>query len=195
VSRSSTEPLNVQRDESRLIEKAKRGDRQALGELYNRHVDVVYRYVYARVKDAATAEDLTAQVFLNALEGLQGYEISASPFLSWLYRIAYARIVDHWRKQERRREVDLAGIIPAGGSQPDEFLEAEADWATAIDLIAQLTDDQQDVIILRFIGELSIAEVASTLGKSIGAVKATQHRALASLARLVQERITGELYG
>ena len=185
---SGSESSRKRGDEARLIQRAKQGDQQAIGELYRRHVDVIYRYVWARVGDVTIAEDLTSQVFLKALEGLPTYEPTGKPFLAWLYRIAYARIVDHWRKQERRTEVPLDDALTAPEPQPGQLLEAEADWAAAIDLIAQLTDDQQDVLILRFIGEMSLSQVAETLGKTVGAAKATQHRALASLARLLQRQ-------
>ena len=171
-----------------LIRRAQEGDKQAIGEIYRTHVDVIYRYIWARIRDDNVTEDLTAQVFLKALEGLPSYRPSGKPFLAWLYRIAYARIVDHWRKQERRVEVPLEDTLPAREPRPEELLEAEADWVTAIDLVAQLTDDQQDVVILRFIGELSLAEVAETLGKTVGATKAIQYRALATLARLLEKR-------
>jgi RNA polymerase sigma-70 factor (ECF subfamily) len=175
-------------DEDRQIQRAKQGDKQAIGELYRRHVDVIFRYVWARVGDEAVAEDLTGQVFLKALEGLPTYEPTGKPFLAWLYRIAYARIVDHWRQQERRVEVPLDEALPARGPRPGEMLDAEAEWGMAIDLLAQLTDDQQDVLILRFIGEMSLSEVAETLGKTLGATKAVQHRALASLARMLERQ-------
>ena len=132
--------------------------------------------------------EVTGSVFLKALEGLPTYESSGRPFLAWLYRIAYARIVDHWRQQERRTEVPLVETLPARGLQPDEVLEAEADWNRAMELVAQLTDDQQDVLILRFIGEMSLNEVAETLGKTLGATKALQHRALAALARMLERQ-------
>jgi RNA polymerase sigma-70 factor (ECF subfamily) len=185
-SRSGALDRPKQRDEARLIERAQKGDKAALAELYRGHVEMVYRYVYARVGDAAVAEDLTAQVFLKAVEGLPNYELSGRPFAAWLYRIAYARTVDHWRQQQRRREVVLDERLQAAGPQPGDRLVLEAEWHTALDLLAQLTDDQQDVLILRFIGEMSLSEVADTLGKTVGAVKAAQHRALAALARLMQ---------
>jgi RNA polymerase sigma-70 factor (ECF subfamily) len=174
--------------ENRLILQAKQGDKQAIGELYTDHVDAIYRYVWPRVRDDAIAEDLTAQVFLKALEALPAYEPSGKPFLAWLYRIAYARVVDHWRKQERRATLPLDDSLPAREPRPAERLEAEDDWVTAVDLLAQLTDDQQQVLMLRFIGEMSLSEVAETVGKTVGATKALQHRALASLARLLEEQ-------
>lgn len=175
-------------EEARLIQRAKEGDNRAIGELYRRHVDAIYRYIWARVRETTVAEDLTAGVFLKALEALPTYEPSEKPFLAWLYRIAYARVVDYWRQQERRTEVRLSETVPAPELPPDEYLQAQADWERAMDLIAQLTDDQQDVIILRFIGEMSLAEVAETLGKTLGATKALQHRALAALARMLERQ-------
>jgi RNA polymerase sigma-70 factor (ECF subfamily) len=174
--------------EARLVALAKQGDERAVGELYRRHVDMIYRYTYARVKDWAAAEDLTAQVFLKALEGLPNYEHTGAPFRAWLYRIAHARTVDYWRQQQRRQEVVLVDTLPARDPLPEEVVVARSQWDDAIDLLTNLTDDQRDVIMLRFIEEMSLAEAADTLGKTIGAVKALQHRALASLARLLKQR-------
>lgn len=151
-------------------------------------MDAIYRYVYTRVRNEAVAEDLTAQVFLSMLEGLSGYQPSGRPFLAWLYRIACARTVDYWRPQRRRQEVALDEAWPTSEPQPDQMVALEAEWVTAIDLVAQLTDGQQDVIILRFFGELSLSEVAEILGKSVGATKALQRLALASLGRLLRNQ-------
>jgi RNA polymerase sigma-70 factor (ECF subfamily) len=170
--------------EDRLVKQAKRGDDRAFSELYRRHVDMIYRYTYARVRDATVAEDLTAQVFLKAFEGLPNYQPRGAPFSAWLYRIAHARTVDYWRQQQRRKEVVLLDSMPATAPLPEDVVVARSEWDAAVDLIAQLTNDQRDVIILRFIEEMSLAEVADTLDKTVGAVKALQHRALASLARL-----------
>jgi RNA polymerase sigma-70 factor (ECF subfamily) len=190
---SGTERSRKRDKELDLIRRAQQGDKPAIGELYRLHVDVIYRYIWARVRDDSVTEDLTAQVFLKALEGLPTYKPTGKPFLAWLYRIAYARVVDHWRKQERRVEVPLEETLPAREPRPGELLDAEADWGTAIDLVAQLTDDQQDVVILRFIGEMSMADVAETLGKTVGAAKAIQYRALASLARLLEKQGDSQL--
>jgi RNA polymerase sigma-70 factor (ECF subfamily) len=189
-STSGSDPKRSRKREKEheLVRRAQEGDKQAIGELYRVHVDVIYRYIWARVRDDSLAEDLTAQVFLKALEGLPTYEPSGKPFVAWLYRIAYARIVDHWRKLERRVEVPLEETLPSREPRPEDLLEFEADWIMAMELLAQLTDDQQDVVILRFIGEMSLADVAQTVGKTVGATKALQYRALATLARLLEER-------
>ena len=187
-TRSDKPNRQEQRGEARLIQRAQQGDRQAQGELYERHVDPIYRYVRTRVRDDAVAEDLTAEVFIKALEGLSEYEARGYPFQAWLYRIARARTVDYWRRQERRREVALEETLPTEGSHPEELVEMQDQWGRAMELVAQLTDDQQDVLILRFIGELTLSEVAAALGKSTGSVKSLQHRALSSLARLLDEQ-------
>ena len=184
-------PLDEQ-DEAHLVESAKRGNTDAVGELYRRHVDMIYRYTYARLRDVTLAEDMTAQVFLRALEGLDTYEPRGVPFRSWLYRIAHARIVDHWRRQARHPEVMLADTMPAMEPSPETVVMAQSQWETAVDLLDALTDDQRDVIIMRFLEELSLAEIAKALGKTVGAVKALQHRALASMARLLSERMGHE---
>jgi RNA polymerase sigma-70 factor, ECF subfamily len=186
-----TRPLDEQ-DEPHLVQSAKQGDKEAVGELYRRHVDMIYRYAYARLRDATLAEDLTAQVFLKALEGLDTYEPRGVPFRSWLYRIAHARIVDHWRRQARHQEVMLVDSMPAMGPSPEDVVMAQSQWELAIDLLDALTDEQRDVIIMRFLEELSLEEIAKALGKTVGAVKALQHRALASLARLLSERMGPE---
>jgi RNA polymerase sigma-70 factor, ECF subfamily len=180
-------PLPRER-ESLLVEQARRGDKQAVAELYGCHVEAVYRYVLSRVNDRAVAEDLTAQVFVGMLEGLPSYELRGKAFRCWLYRIACARTADYWRQQHRRREVRLDERWAAGQARPGDSLEAEDDWRRAMNLLAQLSDDQQDVLILRFVGEMSLADVADTLAKTVGATKALQHRALATLSRLLEKQ-------
>jgi RNA polymerase sigma-70 factor (ECF subfamily) len=177
-----------QDDERQLIEQARRGDRGALGELYQRHVDAIYRYVHLRVGDAAVAEDLTAEVFLRALEGLKGYRYTGAPFVAWLYRIAYARTVDHWRRAGRRQEVALSDGIPTVDADPEVITDARRERAGLVAAVRRLTDAQQQVIILRFVEGMRLAEVAAVMHKTVGAVKALQHRALAALARLMDER-------
>jgi len=175
-------------DEKRLIGRAKRGDRAAVSDLYRRHVDAIYRYVHLRVGDPIVAEDLTAEVFLKALEGLGEYRYTGVPFVAWLYRIARARTVDHWRRTGRRQEVELPDEIAATGVNPEVIASARIERADLAATLRRLTGDQQQVIVLRFVEEMSLAQVATVVGKTVGAVKALQHRALASLARLMNEQ-------
>ena len=90
-----------QKQEQDLIRAAQKGDRNAVGALYDAYADKIYRYLFFRVDDRATAEDLTAEVFLNFVEAVRTYEIGETPLIAWLYRVAHARLVDHYRKQNR----------------------------------------------------------------------------------------------
>ena len=176
-----------QDDERQLIERAQRGDRAALSELYRRHVDAIYRYVHLRVGDPTVAEDLTAEVFLRALEGLGEYRYTGVPLIAWLYRIARARTADHWRRAGRYQEIELSDKIAATGSDPEVIASARIERSDLVVVLRRLTDNQQQVIILRFVEEMSLAQAAAVMGKTVGAIKALQHRALASLARLMGE--------
>ena len=176
----------MRNDEPSLIERAKRYDRKAISELYKRHVQGIYRYVYYRVGDVNVAEDLTADVFLKALEGLEGFTYRGIPFSAWLYRIAQARVVDHFRRQAKRELLPLDERLVATGESLQATIEASLYHEELQSAIAQLTTDQQQVIILKFVEGLSNAEVARILGKSEGAVKSLQHRALNSLQRIMR---------
>jgi RNA polymerase sigma-70 factor (ECF subfamily) len=173
--------------ESRLIERAKACDEEALGELYRRHADAIFRYVYFRVGDQAVAEDMLGDVFVRALEGLPSYQDTGRPFEAWLYRIAHARVVDHYRRQRSRNVAPLDEELAAGEeADPHQLAAFREESRQAWEAVNCLTEDQQQVISLRFIVGYSTAEVASLLGKTEGAVKALQHRALASLRRLLE---------
>ncbi|MCD6552798.1 MAG: sigma-70 family RNA polymerase sigma factor [Anaerolineae bacterium] len=180
--------MPLYRDEAALVARAKQFDRAAIAELYRRYVQRIYRYVYYRVGDESTAEDLTAEVFLRALEGLESYSYRGVPFVAWLYRIAQARVADYHRRWGRRGET-LPLDEKLVGMDDDlatfaEHREAYEDLYTALQ---QLTEEQQQVIALKFLAGLKNAEVAYVLGKTEGAVKALQHRALASLQRILGE--------
>jgi RNA polymerase sigma-70 factor (ECF subfamily) len=173
--------------ESRLIEKGKAYDSEALSELYRRYADAIFRYVYYRVGDQAVAEDLVSDVFVRMLEGLPSYQDIGRPFEAWLYRIAHARVVDHYRKGNRRRVAPLDERLAAGDeADPRQLAVDRDDRRRTWEAVNELTEDQQQVISLRFLAGYSTQEVACLLGKTEGAVKALQHRGLASLRRLLE---------
>jgi RNA polymerase sigma-70 factor (ECF subfamily) len=173
--------------ESHLIKKAKSYDAEALSELYRRHADTVFRYVFYRVGDRQAAEDLVGDVFVRALEGLSAYQDTGSPFEAWLYRIAHARVVDYYRRQESRRAASLDERLVANGeSDLSQWVAQREDVRRIWDALRHLTDDQQLVISLRFIAGYSTAEVARVMGKNEGAIRALQYRALASLRRFLE---------
>jgi len=173
--------------ESHLIERAKAHDAKALSELYRRHANAVFRYVYYRVGDRAVAEDMVGDVFVRALEGLPAYQDIGLPFEAWLYRIAHARVVDHYRRRNVRKVAPLDEGLAAGEkTDPDRLVADRDDAGRAWQALQRLTEEQQQVISLRFIAGYSTAEVASLLEKTEGAVKALQHRALATLRRILE---------
>lgn len=180
-----TKFLTGQREiEANLIARARQGDRQALSALYEANVQNIYRYVFYRVSSEAVAEDITSETFLKAIEGLGTYEDRGVPFVAWLYRIAYARIADYYRRGKRQPEP----MNVADFASDSDVVERAAIKQMRIDrlvaLLPKLTGDQQHVIILRIIEGYSIEETASMINKTQGAVKALQHRALRSLARV-----------
>jgi RNA polymerase sigma-70 factor (ECF subfamily) len=169
--------------EQRLVEQARRGDSEAFAALYQASVQPIFRYIYHRVNDTHLAEDLTGDVFTRALKSMAAYQEQGKPFLAWLYRIAHARVVDYYRRSGRNpAESDLeAEPIPVEDDLDQDVLRRQAakELRTAI---AELTDEQQQVVILRFIEGHRIEKVAQIMGKNGNAIKALQHRALRSLA-------------
>jgi len=175
-------------DESQLIQRARQGDLAAVSELYNLHVDRIYQYVRYRTGDEQTAEDITAEVFLRAIESLGSYTDQGAPFMAWLYRIAHARVIDYWRSLKRRQTAPLDdpllqdSLVATDDAIDVDFLQNRSLWSA----VQQLTDDQQNVIILKFVQGLGNAEIAQVLGKTEGAIKALQRRALEALTRLLE---------
>ncbi len=183
------EPIVPLDDERQLIQRAKQGEAAALSALYNKYVDRIFLYVRYRTGDDQIAEDITAEVFLRAIESIDKYEYQGVPFGAWLYRIAHARIIDFWRKSKHHQTAPLTDpLLQEGAYSSSENIET--DFLLQHSLAAalrQLTDDQQNVVILKFMQGLSNAEIAQMLGKTEGAVKGLQWRALEALARLLEE--------
>lgn len=170
-------------EEQRLLKLAQRGDADAFAALYHDSVQAIFRYVAHRVNDHRLAEDLTGDVFIRALESLSSYRDQGKPFIAWLYRIAHARVIDHYRRIGRR---------PSESDIEDEPIAVEADMDAGMlrrqaakalrEAITELTADQQQVVILRFVEGYRIETVAEMMGKQPNAIKALQFRALRSLA-------------
>ena len=172
-------------DEPTLVQRAIGRDREAFGALYDRHVVRVYRHLYYLVGNAAEAEDLTAQTFLQAWEAVPRYQIRGAPFISWLLRIAHNLGVSHLRS--RRDGVELPITLMDHGSQgnPEVAVERQADVDRVREAILHLRDEQRQVIILRFVEDLEYPEVAQIVGKSVAAVRVIQHRALNALRKQI----------
>lgn len=174
-------------EEKRLIQQAQNGSEESFAQLYREYVQRIYRYIYYRVRNEQLAEDLCSDVFTKVIEGLPDYEDRGKPFIAWLYRIAHARVVDHYRRQDRRptaTNVDDANL----SITPDMDAQLVRSHASKVLMkgIETLTVDQQQVIILRFIEGLPIETVAQQLGKKGNAIKALQFRAVRSLASYLE---------
>ena len=175
-------------EEQTLVSQAIDGDADAVGLLYTRHLDAICRYVYFRVADEPLAEDLTEEVFVKAWTALPRYKQQGHRFTSWLYRIARNLIVDHYRKQSTHTPVADAPMetIADEGPSPEVLVADQQDYAALAGAIQRLGSDEQQVIILRFVEGLSHKEVGEVIGKSEGASRVIQHRALEALAGLME---------
>jgi RNA polymerase sigma-70 factor (ECF subfamily) len=167
-----------------LVERAQQGDREALEELYLLHFERIYSYLHLSVGNRHDAEDLTTQTFLKMLEAIGRFRWQSAPFSAWLFRIAHNLAMDHFRT---RRRVQTEGDLPeeAGGevsSAEDQALDSLG-TAGMLELIERLSAEQRQVLTLKFLFGFVNAEVAGILGKSEGAVKSLQHRALGSLEK------------
>ena len=163
-------------DERRRIEAAQK-DPDRFAELYEEHFDRVYAFVARRVRDRSAAQDLTAQVFHDALANLKKFEWRGVPFAAWLYRIASNAVTDHFHRQSRETgEQDMA--VPESTTTELEQVEQRA---TLFRLVETLPADQRLVIIMRFAEERPIREIAAQIGRSEGAVKQLQWRGLQTL--------------
>lgn len=167
-----------------IINRAKTGDSEAVTQLYEMHVELIYRYIAYRVPEHE-AEDITSDVFINMVQSLPSFTYTGAPFESWLYRIASARIADYYRKKSRREHVELHEQLKSEQPQPEDTLISTQEQQLIRDKLKNLSSDQQTLLILRFVERKSHEEVAQILGKSATAVKTMQHRALQRLAQLM----------
>lgn len=174
--------------ESELITRAKAGDHSAFTQIYERYATAIYRYIYFRVGETELAEDIQAEVFLRMLEGLQRYEDRGWPISAWLYRIAHDRTVDMIRRRRSRRHVPF-DTWEGSCDGPEHTVDTQLEHEELHQTIDDLTSEQRQVILLRFMGDLSVQEVARKMGRSEGSVKALQHRGLQSLARRLEARV------
>jgi RNA polymerase sigma-70 factor, ECF subfamily len=170
-------------EENRLIRQAQAGDPGAFAEIYRRYQPKVYRYVYFRVDNEATAEDLTSEVFVRLVERIPGFHYRGRPLLAWLYTIARNLVIDHYRRRGRITEFPLDDSLVADGPDPSQTANRSFDRARLVRALDDLTDAQREVILLKFFEEMDNSATARVLGKTVGAVKALQHRGLSALAR------------
>jgi RNA polymerase sigma-70 factor (ECF subfamily) len=190
VSEAATERKESEAKRVRaLVDRAQKGERAALEELYLIHFDRIYSYLHVSVGNRHDAEDLTTQTFMRMLESIGKFRWQSAPFSAWLFRIAHNLAMDHFRANKRwQPEED----VPE--PEPDESTSAEAGALEVIgrrsmlDLIEDLSHEQQQVLTLKFVFNFSNGEAATILGKTEGAIKSLQHRALVSLQKQLERR-------
>lgn len=173
--------------EYNLIEDARKGQAEAFGVLYDNYAKPIYRYVYLKINDRALAEDITHEVFLSAWQNIHNYNFQGFPFSSWLYQIARNRVIDYYRAH--REQVDFDEVQETTAkliSQPTN-LDLNLDLERVKKALHKLSADQQEVIILRFINDLSPVEIATIMEKSEGAVRLIQFRAISNLKKLLND--------
>ena len=174
-----------------LVKAAQNGDADAFGALYDRYLDLVYRYVYYRVGGKAQTEDMVSETFLRALRRIGTFEWQGRDFAAWLITIARNIIADHYKSGRFRLEVSTADMLDA--DRADEGIEAGVleglTNAALLEAVKKLNDEQQECVVLRFLQGLSVLETAQAMGKSEGAIKALQYRAVRTLGRMLPKEL------
>ncbi|MEO3811273.1 sigma-70 family RNA polymerase sigma factor [Sphaerisporangium sp. B11E5] len=174
----------------RVVLRAKTGDADAFAALYDRYVDLVYRYVYFRVGCHALAEDLTSETFLRALRRITGFTWQGRDFAAWLVTIARNLVTDHYKSGRYRLEVSTAEVLdtPLDGEHiPENAVVSTMVNERILRAVRDLNPEQQECVVLRFLQGMTLAETALIMGKKSGAIKALQFRAVRALARALPD--------
>jgi len=174
-----------------LVREAIGGNQSAFAQLYDKHFDKIYRYVYLKVGIRVEAEDLTQEVFLKALGAISSYKWRQVPFSSWLFRIAHNEVIDYFRKQKKKEKTHFNNNVYDTKEDPVMVAESSFEKGELMAALQKLSPAQREVISLRFSSELSIAEVAKTLGKREGTVKALQDSATVALRKILSKKKNG----
>ena len=182
--------LTLKRDDNGrirdLVVRAQQGDRSALEELYLIHFDRIYSYLHMSVGSRHDAEDLTTQTFVKMLEAIGRFQWRSVPFSAWLFRIAHNLAMDHFRASRRwQPEEEIHESVGGEETSAEDQALASLGQTSMLELIERLSPEQRQVLTLKFVFRFSNGEVATILGKTEGAVKSLQHRALASLQKHV----------
>lgn len=176
-----------------LLQRAQAYDALAFDRLYEVYAHSIFRYLYHRLNDREVAEDLTGEAFLRLMENIGNFRLGPKDqkaiFSGWFYRIAHNLMIDYLRRQAKHTEIS-PDVQTSSDDHPVLVMERGIAQSRIQAALSQLTQDQQDVVILRFFEEMSNAEVAKIMGRTEGAVKALQHRALAALSRALSGEAT-----
>jgi RNA polymerase sigma-70 factor (ECF subfamily) len=185
-SNSAGKVLNLSEleyNEEEVLALASRGNRDAFGRLYERYMERIFNYVYYRTGNPHDAEDLTERVFQRAMNHIHNYTDRGVPFSAWLYRIAHNLVANWHRDRSRKQEIPLDDlpILPTKGDHPEQNLVRSQEQESLLRMIRKLPPDRQNLLILKFVENLSNAEIGAIMGRSEGAVKSLYHRTLLAL--------------
>jgi RNA polymerase sigma-70 factor, ECF subfamily len=170
-----------------LVTRAQTGDGQAFGQLYDRYVDIVYRFIYFRVNDRTLAEDFTSETFLRALRRIGTISYQGRDIGAWFVTIARNIVLDHMKSARHRLEFTTGDTIEGDdrAPSPESAVLEQLTNERLMSAVHELGDEQRECVMLRFIQGFSVSETAAVMGKNDGAVKALQHRAVRKLAELI----------
>jgi len=177
-------------NERQLVLQAQDGSSEAFGQRYDAYMERIYRFVYFRVEDQQTAEDITSQVFLKAWSNLDRFSFNRTPYLAWLYTIAHNAVIDHYRTRKVTTALDDVQLShPDHSEVVENNIDLNVEMQSVKTALQTLTDDQQKVLTLKFIEGMSNNEIARHLGKREGAIRALQMRGLQALAKQLEEKM------
>ena len=177
-------------NEEETLSHASQGDRDAFGQLYERYVERIFNYVYYRTGNLHDAEDLTARVFQRAMNHIKNYTDRGVPFSAWLYRIAHNLVANWHRDRSRKQEIPLDDlpVLPTKSDHPERNLVRSQEEEALLRMIRRLPPERQNLLILKFVEDLSNAEIGLIMGRSEGAVKSLYHRTLLSLRDQLEDQ-------
>ena len=180
-------PDRWEAEEVQLLIAARQGDSLAFGQLYESYAPRVFRYLFAHLDQRMDAEDLTEEVFLRVWRALPGYQERGAPFGGFVFRVARNALFDYYRRSRRRQEPEALDEerLPAAQSDAADGSLATLESAELRRLLGKLGEDQQTVLALRFLAGLTPEETGQAMGKTSGAVRVLQHRALRALRKLI----------
>ncbi len=174
-------------NEVEIIRQAQQGNPEYFGLLYDHYSAPIYRFVFLKVSNKMETEDLVHEIFLSAWKNIDDYDHLGFPFSSWLYRIARHRIIDYYRTRKVNLAIDTVG---EENFQINNPIEKQIDQELGLNKIKvalkELNEDQQTVLIMRFVEDLSYSEIAAALNKNEGAIRLIQHRAIQNLKKIIQ---------
>ncbi|MDO8616066.1 MAG: sigma-70 family RNA polymerase sigma factor [Dehalococcoidia bacterium] len=173
--------------EWQLVRRAQSYEEDALQQLYQTYYPKIYSYAFLQMGDVQAAEDLASDVMLKMIESIRTYRFRGLPFGAWIFRIARNRLIDLHRRRRRRGEVDLSETLASVLASPQALAERALERGQLQVALKHLTDEQRQVIVLKFIQGFDNRSVGRIMGRSEGAIKSLQHRALRALRRLLEE--------